>query len=72
MAVGKERDCIEAGSRWRIKLENYIQDGKRLKGSFQSWIVLLVVNTKKQQGFIKVLEAGLATVHTKRLANVEV
>ncbi|KAL3896635.1 MAG: hypothetical protein SGCHY_003942 [Lobulomycetales sp.] len=71
MAVGKERDCIEAGSRWRIKLENYIQDGKRLKGSFQSWIVLLVVNTKKQQGFIKVLEAGLATVHTKRLANVE-
>jgi hypothetical protein len=65
MAVGKDRECIEAGSRWRIKLQNYMRNGKQ-RGSFQNWVVLLVVDEKKKKGFVSVLEAGLATVYTDK------
>jgi hypothetical protein len=65
MAVGKDRECIEAGSRWRIKLGNYMRGGKQ-RGSFQNWCVLLVVEEKKKKGFVSVLEAGLATVYTDK------
>lgn len=63
--VGKNRESIEAGARWRIKLQNYMGLGKR-RGSFQNWSVLLVVDAKKKRGFLKVLQAGLATVYTEK------
>lgn len=70
MAVGKERECIEAGSRWRIKLGNYMGNGPR-RGAFSGWVVLLVVDESKRKGFESVLRAGLAKVYGRTEDGVE-
>lgn len=63
LTVGRDRELIESGSRWRIRLGNYLSRGVK-RGSFEKWDVLLAVEAKKVDGFLRVLEAGLAAVST--------
>ncbi|KAI9202200.1 BRCT domain-containing protein [Polychytrium aggregatum] len=51
-----------AGHYWRKKLQNFQHPDRPRKGAFDSWRVLLVIDSKKRDGFYRVLRAGGAEV----------
>ncbi|KAJ3041834.1 DNA topoisomerase 2-binding protein 1 [Rhizophlyctis rosea] len=59
---GSQNDnMLRAPKRWRLKLQNFEHNGKR-RGAYDNWKVLLFVDAKKRDGFMRVLRAGGADV----------
>lgn len=53
----------KAAPRWRLRLENYLKPAvDKVRGSFEGWNILLMVDPKKREGFTRLLKAGKGKV----------
>ncbi|KAJ3295783.1 DNA topoisomerase 2-binding protein 1 [Borealophlyctis nickersoniae] len=68
-----EAALLSAPRRWRLQLGNYRDPSASRKGAFEGFKVLLVVENKKKDGFVRVLQAGGAVVDVGKVPyrNVE-
>ncbi|KAK9765595.1 protein kinase activating protein dpb11 [Basidiobolus ranarum] len=62
----EDKLLVGAAKRWRLKLQELQAVNAEVKGSFTGWNVLLIVETKKREGFVRLLQAGNAEVNVAR------
>ena len=59
-----KNDLSASAKRWRLELTSAHNETN--KGAFKGWTVLLCIETTKQPGFKRILEAGAGCVHSIR------
>ncbi|ORX87579.1 BRCT domain-containing protein [Anaeromyces robustus] len=58
-----DSNIAKAAPRWRLKLENFTRPiEEKFQGSFEGWDILLMVDSKKREGFTRLLKAGKGKV----------